>query len=356
MSKTLDSKNWVVKQNALNEMRTYDMNLQELRLFSVYLSKISPKNIETRAVRFSLAEFQTIMELKSPNIDYFKKIAKSLLTKIVFEPLDSGGFDSYTIFNRFRVMQDKDGEWYIDVDANELALPLLFDFKGRYFKYELWNALQLKSKNQLRMYEILKQYEKPGSRVLSIEKLKEMLGIRNDEYPRFNTFKQGVLDVCQKALSENSDISFTYEPFGKKGRGGKVIELKFTIFKNENHQDKLFLGELINLDENESNDIDSGDHKDNYDAYMNPIYSSAYEERIQHLMSTCDNTFNREEMIVIYSLMAQKVPHIHFDEHESYDYLRHKYRELEANDSQLRKRGEKIENRYAYFKKMVENN
>lgn len=48
----------------------------------------------------------------------------------------------------------------------------MFDFKERYFKYELWNALSLSSPNQIRMYEILKQYEKIGQRIIQLDELK----------------------------------------------------------------------------------------------------------------------------------------------------------------------------------------
>ena len=48
----------------------------------------------------------------------------------------------------------------------------MFDFKDRYFKYELWNALRLKSANQIRMYEILKQYETIGKREIKVDKEK----------------------------------------------------------------------------------------------------------------------------------------------------------------------------------------
>ena len=51
----------------------------------------------------------------------------------------------------------------------------------KYFKYELWNALCLKSLNQIRMYEILKQYEGLGRRELSVQSLRELLGIAPTE-------------------------------------------------------------------------------------------------------------------------------------------------------------------------------
>jgi hypothetical protein len=33
-----------------------------------------------------------------------------------------------------------------------------------------------------------------------------------------------VLDSCQQAPAENTDIKYAYEPYGKLGRGGKVLK------------------------------------------------------------------------------------------------------------------------------------
>ena len=65
------------------------------------------------------------------------------------------------------LVNDND-EWFVEINASDDALPLMFDFKNRYFKYALWNALRLKSPNQIRMYEILKQYETLGKREIEI--------------------------------------------------------------------------------------------------------------------------------------------------------------------------------------------
>ena len=40
---------------------------------------------------------------------------------------------------------------------------------------------------------------------------------------------------------------------------------------------------------------------------------------------------------------------------KSPDYIQHKYREMEMSDKKLKIRGEKIGNRFAYFRKMLEN-
>ena len=235
----------VTKRNVLNEIRANTMSLQELRFFSIYLSKINPADVGTRVVRFPIEDFKTIMELGRINIDHMKTITNSLLGKVVNVPNDSGGYTGFQLFKQCVVDMDEDDEWYVEIDAHDKALPLMFEFKDRYFSYKLWNALRLKSANQLRMYEILKQYERIGERIIPVVELKNLLGIEQNEYPRYGDFKRWVLDSCQAALAESTDITFTYEPFGKKGRGGKVIQLKFTIQKNEGFIDPVSLVEFI---------------------------------------------------------------------------------------------------------------
>jgi hypothetical protein len=223
------------------------MTLQELRFFSIYLAKINPRDVSTRAVRFLLEDFQKIMEYGKLNIIQLQHTIDSLLSKIVGVPLENGGFALFQLFKKGVFSQNDDGEWYIEIDAHDEALPLMFEFKEKYFTYQLWNALRLKSSNQLRMYEILKQYESLGERIISVNELKSLLGIEKSEYPRFNSFRERVLDSCQQALAENTDIKYAYEPYGKLGRGGKVLKIRFIISKNTEYRDRLTLDEFISL-------------------------------------------------------------------------------------------------------------
>ena len=200
----------VQKRNVLNELRSTNLTLQELRFFSIYLSKINPYDKSTRTVIFKLSDFQKIMDFKRLNIVQLKAATDSLLTKLVHIPLESGGYESFQLFKKCRIDKDSSGEWYVSIDAHDNALPLMFDFKDKYFKYALWNALRLKSANQIRMYEILKQYESIGKREIKVSDLREMLGIAPNEYPRWNNFKTRILDSCQQALKETTDICFTY--------------------------------------------------------------------------------------------------------------------------------------------------
>lgn len=109
------------------------------------------------------------------------------------------------------------------------------------------------------MYEILKQYETIGKRELPVQELRELLGIAKDEYTYWQNFKVRVLDSCQQALKETTDICFTYER-GKAGQGGKWLSVIFYIKKNEDYIDQLTLDEFINMQpQPEPVDMTTGD-------------------------------------------------------------------------------------------------
>ena len=234
----------VVKRNVLNEIKKNNMTFQELRFFSIYLAKIDQRDISTRAVRFPLVDFQKIMDLGRLNIEQLKKTTNSLLQKVVNVPKENGGYKGFQLFKECDVDQDEETkEWYVEIDAHDKALPLMFEFKDKYFKYELWNVLGLTSKNQFRMYEILKQYESMGEREISIEQLKDWLGIEPDEYSGangFSHFRIYVLEACQKALKEKTDICYEFKK-GKGGRGGKWLTIIFTIHKNKDYKSPVNL-------------------------------------------------------------------------------------------------------------------
>ena len=377
----------VEKRNVLNEVRSNNMTLQELRFFSIYLAKINARDVSTRVVRFPIADFKKIMDLGRVNADYLMSVAKDLLKQVVSVPSETGGSVGFQLFKECRVDRDENDNWYVEIDAHDKALPLMFDFKDKYFTYELWNALQLKSKNQLRMYELLKQYEKIGERVISLNDLKEMLGINASDYPRYGNFKTRVLDSCKEALEKYTDIKFSYEPTGKKGSGVKVKALKFTISKNENYVDVLSLDEFIdvksvrkenirNFSEKNSfwSDVPFADNAENTqpdspfcptddepddDIKSQIIYTEFRSERLAFLAGACQNEFDDAEMQIINDLLTEIMPRasdislLHDNKYDYelklYDCLKRHYDELEL---QAGKR--EIKSRFGYLKKILE--
>ena len=88
----------------------------------------------------------------------------------------------------------------------------------------------MKSFYSIRLYELLKQYEKIGHRTFEIIDLKAILGIKDDEYLRYTHFKTRVLLTAQKEILKKTDIEFTFDEI-KTGR--VVSSIKFIIKKKE---------------------------------------------------------------------------------------------------------------------------
>lgn len=326
----------VQKRNMLNELRTTLHSTQELRLFSIYLSKINPYDTNTRVVRFPLTDFQRIMNFGKLNIAQLKASANSVLKSQVFLPKDNGGFKGVNLFETFEVDQDSAGNWYVEINATNAALPLMFDFKDRYFKYELWNALRLKAPSQIRMYEILKQYEYIGKREIEVKELQELLGVN---YTRWDRFKAKVLDSCQQALKDTTDICFTYER-GKTGTGGKWLTIIFHISKNTDYVDQLTLFEFIG----------GGATANPPDDQQKELCNTKADDSIAFYSGACNDEFTATE---IESLIAV-INTMELPQHEmgaafaKYHYLLEQYTRFKAIAERTA-----IKNRYSYFYTML---
>ena len=333
----------VQKQNILNELRSNNLTLQELRFFSIYLSKINPRDISTRAVRFKLSDFKKIMDFKKLNIVQLRAATNRLLGKVVNVPKESGGYFAFQLFKECDIDKDELGEWYITIDAHDKALPLMFDFKDKYFKYELWNALRLKSANQVRMYEILKQYETIGKRELKVSDLRELLGISPNEYPRWNNFKDRVLDSCQRALKQFTDICFTYDR-GKTGQGGKWLTIIFTISKNNEYdgQMTMFETELRGFIDLDAIKMETAPEKN--------IEPDSEFGDLGFYSSACSDEFTTAQMESIMQIVNQinLPPHEYGASIAKYHFLLEHYSRFKAVAEST-----DIKNRYSYFYAMV---
>ena len=350
----LAADNVVSKSNALNEVRNNRMTLSQMRLFTIYLSKINPLKKETREVTFRLDEYTKIMQFKQANTTRLIKTAEDLLGLTVKYFDKTGeyssdgliGFVMCQIFKRFRLYKDDEGEWLVSIDCHDDVLPLMFDLQKYYFKYELWNALQLTSFNQQRMYELLKQYEKVGERTVSIKDLREWLGLKPDEYPRWDNFKKRVLDASQEALARYTDIKFTWEVTGKKGKGGKINALKFIIEKNNDYVrqftfDDYLIEQGLPEYEDEPEEFERPDNEDD----INPRYKS----RIEFFMEACKGEFSFNEVIVLFNEMRHKLPDsLIQDDIQCYDYLTDKYREMVMRNDKKR-----IIHRFGYMRSII---
>lgn len=346
-------KNYVVeKSNVLNEMRLCKMNLQEVRFLGIYLSQINARDPKTRIVKFTLDDFKAIMGLGRLNIENIENNTKKLLQKIVTlrNPI-TGGYSQFQLFKEIKVDKNVHGEWYVEIDAHDMALPFFFEFKkdNPYFTYKIANTLPLKSTNRIRMYELLKQHQKQGEYTYSLQDLREYLCISEKKYPRFSDFKVNVLEVAKRELALRTDICFDYRLI-KKGRGGEVIAICFTIKRNDNFKDQITLNEFIDLQKDFTDDkVFAEEESKVFSCQANPKYE---DENLGFLAEACDNAFSESQMQEIFFLVNRAIPYNKNrtkTEQERYTYLAEKY-----TYAKNRSTSKKKDALFNYFKKILE--
>jgi len=348
----LASEHWVNKSNLLNEMRNNRMTITQIRLFTIYLSKINPKDIESREVVFKLDEYTKIMQFKRANTTRLIKTAEDLLGLTVKYWDKTGetrrdgvvGFVMCQIFKRFKLFKNEAGEWIVSIDCHDDVVRLMFDLQKYYFKYQLWNTLQLTSPNQQRMYELLKQYEHMGEREISVKDLREFLGLKPEEYMVWQNFKTRVLEVAREVLAKYTDIKFTWEVSGKRGKGGKINFIKFNIEKNDEKVHQLTLDDYL-----------KGQKKTKYGdtpkEFIRPDEDdrSPYEKKMEFLSDSCNNEFSIKEIMVLHDLMVERLTYdLVCNQLDCYDYLVKKYRYMN-----MREEKKPIPHRFSYMKSII---
>jgi len=213
----------VTKANALVEAN-YRLTLTQQRIVLLMASMVQPGDEDFKIYRIHVKDLLDILDVTRPNL-YVQMILmiRDLMRSVVTIPLsDEKHLDTHWISNQVYEV----GGGYSDITFDPRLKPFLLHLKERFTTYKLENVIRLKSIYSIRIYELLKQYQGIGKRVLTIEALRKMMGIGSNEYDRYNDFKRYVLQVAHREINAKTDISFGYREI-KLGR--KVHELEFTI-------------------------------------------------------------------------------------------------------------------------------
>jgi plasmid replication initiation protein len=221
------------KSNDLVEAR-YRFDIWETRIFTKMLSVIRSDDQDFSEYKIYISELIRDFNLTSDKNAYamVKQGAEKLMRKIIKVIMKDEGnwveFQTPIIGSLKSTLDDSDGS-YIKIGFHPDMKPYLLELKERYLVYDFKNVSNLRSPYYVRIYELLKQYEKIGWRKFEVQSLKEILGI-TDEYNLYGHFKAKIIDKAQENLNAFTDISFTYEEI-KQGRS--VNAIVFTIFSNK---------------------------------------------------------------------------------------------------------------------------
>jgi plasmid replication initiation protein len=228
---------FIRKSNELVEAK-YKFDIWETRIFTKMLTMIHRDDEDFKEYRVYLRDLVSEFGLDKNKEAYelIRTGAKKLMKKSFYIPYEVDGqkrmFETPVISSLdSAILEDKgisNEHLYIGISFHPRMKPYLLQLKSKFTMYDVRNILKLPSVYSIRIYELLKQYEKIGKRKFKVDELKDILGVQN-EYPMYANFKQRVIKKAQKDLSENTDIMFTIEEI-KIGRA--VEDLLFYIKAN----------------------------------------------------------------------------------------------------------------------------
>ena len=218
----IKSNNLVEKSNVLNTLMSTDMGLTELRFFCLYLSKLNARNQDKRTVDILISEFECFFGIKF-NTTLFNQKIRKIMGRTV-EIKENSKIRVLTLYSEFCWKENESS--VISITCNDKMLPYLFKLQGNYTKYMIGNIAKLNSVSKIRLYEILKQYQKIGNVKIGLDDLQKMMC--SSKKSDFRHFRMDTLEPAIKDINEYTDIMVSYE---KILSCRKVVALKFTITK-----------------------------------------------------------------------------------------------------------------------------
>ena len=222
--------NLVTKSNKLIEAN-YKLGVVEQKIILYLASNIQPNDSDFKTYTLPIKEFTNLLGLKgNPKYKELRQITKELMQKVfeirINKKVIQVSWLSFVAYN--------ETEGTIDLRFDPFLRPYLLQLKKEFTSYKLENVVKLKSSYSIRIYELLKQYEKFHERTFLLKDLRSMLGAEGI-YPAYGNFKQRVLVPAQKELNKKTDISFEIEEI-KVGR--RVRKVCFRITSRKKNTDK----------------------------------------------------------------------------------------------------------------------
>ena len=225
----------VVSSNDLVHAK-YDLSLWQKRVFIYAISQLEKEDKEFKSIKIFVADiikfFKASDGVKSYNaiLDAPKNLDKTIEVPYT----TSEGFLRYgyvKLLQKYTIPADgENANQYIEIQFNSELQPHLLELKEKFLKYDIRNIIELQSTYSFRMFEILKSYEYRKSIEFDLEKLKDILEVKN-KYTQYNDFRKYVIDKSQRDLSKFCDITFDYEEI-KALKGKRIASIRFHIKKN----------------------------------------------------------------------------------------------------------------------------
>lgn len=233
----------IIKSNPLLDTKN-DMKLTQQRMFNIYLALINPADERSKTVKFPLDDFVRLTGIKEANGKKLRMVGYEAMG-LTLDLCDleeaatgkrraSGEMKLRHLWESFTVNKDKTGRWYVELEAHRDVLPYMFGIKDLgYTPISLAASLSLRSVIAEKLYEQCLRYRKSGTFTVSVEHLKERLGVSGQKaYTEYRRFKDRVLKRAVDELNKKADICVLMTENRSSAHGSPVQSITFTVTDN----------------------------------------------------------------------------------------------------------------------------
>ncbi|PRX19640.1 replication initiator protein [Orenia metallireducens] len=215
----------IVKHNKVIESK-YNMTSTEAKIIAKLTCLIEKNDEDFKEHTFRSRDLLEELGLGENNYVALKESIRKLITREI-EIHQPDKRELITTFLSSCVYDNINSTITLSYDPK--LKPYFLQLKNNFTKYYLENILELKSFYSIRIYELLKQYERIKERKITITDLREILDVK-DKYKLYADFKRRILLQAQDEINQKTDLEVDFEEI-KTGR--KVTGIKFIIHKKE---------------------------------------------------------------------------------------------------------------------------
>lgn len=285
LKKSKSSSTIVVKSNDLINAK-FNLSVAETRIILLMVSQINFEDEDFKTYRVRIKDFMESAGISATTKNVYsraREYTKKLMKRVLEIPKQDGTWLQVSFISSAEYPA---GKGFVELQFDPKLKPYLIQLKKRFTTYEAQNVLALGSFYSIRVYELLKQYEKIGKRVISVESLRDMLGLL-DSYRSYYLFKQRVIEQAKKELDEHCDITFDYREI-RVGR--KIEKIEFNIIR----QPEVYHDEEVN-----KNDFPDNALKSDQDAIIGALKKIGFtSKQIERTLQLYEKKLDNLAMLI----------------------------------------------------------
>ena len=231
--KPIESDQLVILKNAV-AMAKYDLSRNQQKVF-LEVAILAKNNPEEKFYKLYIREFLKNIGVTTNDTAELKREIEEMRNITIHIPLTKrGGELKANFFASVEIFENQNSR-YIEIELSDKLKPYFIEIaEGDFFHYQIENTRVLKSNHSIRMYLYLKSWKWASKTTIKYSELRDILGVKLNDYKLFGDFKRRVLDKAQDELREKTDITFDYTLIRQRANNPNtpVYKIAFTIQEN----------------------------------------------------------------------------------------------------------------------------